>query len=261
VRSPIKDEVKHLTPQKPRISKEGKSKAGLPVQSKQTISKIGTLNEKPLHEALKQWYAQANDLFEVPVDGFVIDIVRGDLLVEIQTRNFRTIKRKLEKLAAHHPVRLVYPIPCEKWIVKPDTNEIDKTSRRRSPKRGVFEDIFEELVSLPELISNPNFTIELLLIQEEEVRRYDGIRGWRRGGWVTVERRLLKVVERRLLKTPDELSAFLPMELTGPFTTGELANTIDKSKSFARKMAYCLRSMGCITIVGKRANSILYTRS
>ncbi len=257
---PVKNEVKHHSHQENRRRPESRLKSGLSDQLKKPSPKIGTLNEKPLHESLKQWYAQADDIFEVPVDGFIIDIVRGDLLVEIQTQNFRTIKRKLEKLTAHHPVRLVYPIPCEKWIVKPDANEIDTTSRRKSPKRGVFEDIFEELVSLPELISNPNFTIELLLIQEEEVRRYDGIRGWRRGGWVTVERRLLKVVERRLLKTPSDLSAFLPVELTGLFTTTELANTIDKSKRFARKMAYCLRSMGCITPVGKRANSILYAR-
>ena len=62
------------------------------------ISTIGTLNEKPLHEALKRWYAQAGDRLEVPVDGSVVDIVRGELLVEIQTRNFSAIRRKLEKL-------------------------------------------------------------------------------------------------------------------------------------------------------------------
>jgi hypothetical protein len=80
------------------------------------ISKIGTLNEKPLHEALKRWYAQPGDIFEAPVDGFVVDIVRGDLLIEIQTRNFSAIKRKLEQLLISHSVRLVYPIPSEKWI-------------------------------------------------------------------------------------------------------------------------------------------------
>ena len=32
---------------------------------------IGLLNEKPLHAALKEWYAQPEDRFEVSVDGFV----------------------------------------------------------------------------------------------------------------------------------------------------------------------------------------------
>src|SRR5262245_62323945 len=32
-------------------------------------SRIGLLNEKPLHAALKAWYAQPGDQFEVPLDG------------------------------------------------------------------------------------------------------------------------------------------------------------------------------------------------
>ncbi len=77
-------------------------------------TKISTLNEKPLHESLKSWYARPGDLFEVPVDDFIVDIVRDGLLVEIQTRNFSSIRRKLEELVAHHSVRLVYPISREK---------------------------------------------------------------------------------------------------------------------------------------------------
>ena len=188
-------------------------------------SKIGTLNEKPLHEALKRWYAQPGDLFEVPVDGFVADIVRGDLLIEIQTKNFSSIKRKLEKLLINHPVRLVYPIPREKWITKLNLSDDGNTpvSRRRSPKRGTFEHVFYELVRLPGLLENPNFSLELLLIEEEEVRRFDGVRGWRRRGWVTEERKLLRVVDKRILNTPADMHAFIPATLAEPFSVADLA--------------------------------------
>ena len=50
-----------------------------------SMNTIGTLNEKPLHAALKDWCARPGDQFEVFVDGFVVDIVRGNLLIEIQT--------------------------------------------------------------------------------------------------------------------------------------------------------------------------------
>jgi len=233
----------------------------IPAQAQKTSSKIGTLNEKPLHEALKQWYAQSNDRFEVSVDGFIVDIVRGDLLMEIQTRNFAAIRRKLEKLIVSHPVRLVYPIPCEKWIIKQPSDEYGPVSHRKSPKRGGFEYVFEELVSIPRLLMNPNFSIELLLIQEEEVRRYDGIHGWRRRGWVTHERRLLNVVEQRFLKTPADMCALVPSTLADPFTASDLAICIAKPRRLAQKMVYCLRLMGCITPVGKRAKAILYARS
>ena len=90
----------------------------MPAKSPNTPHKISTLNESPLHAALKARYARPGDRFEVPIDGFIVDIVRGDLLVEVQTGNFTAIKRKLAALTAHHPVRLVYPLAREKWIVR-----------------------------------------------------------------------------------------------------------------------------------------------
>lgn len=221
---------------------------------------IGTLNEKPLHEALKQWYAQSGDRFEVPVDGFVVDIVRGDLLIEVQTRNVGAIRRKLERLAARHPVRLVYPIPREKWIVKQAGGSAGQWSRRRSPKRGAFTDVFDGLVSIPGLPANPNFSLELLLIQEEEVRQHDAQRAWRRHGWVTSERRLLKVLERRTLESAADIGAFLPSDLAEPFTTGDLAAALAVPRPLAQKMAYCLRRMGFVSPVGTRSRAVLYGR-
>ena len=230
---------------------------------KKTSSKspnIGTLNEGPLHEAIKKWYARPKDRFEVPVDGSVADIVRGKLLIEIQTRNFSAIRRKLEKLLANHRVRLVYPIAQEKWIIKQPRDSKDKPTRRRSPRQGVYEDVFYELIRTPHLPANPNFSLELLLIREEEVRRYDGFRGWRRGYWVTDERRLLEVVEHRTLRSTNDMAAFIPAGLEQPFSTADLAKALNKNIGLAQKMVYCLKLAGCITPVGKRGNAILYSR-
>lgn len=222
---------------------------------------IGTLNEKSLHAALKRWYARHHDLFEVPLDGYVIDIVQDDLLVEIQTRNFSAIKRKMLTLASSHPVRLVYPIAREKWIVKLAEDERSRLGRRKSPKRGAVEQVFQELVSFPQLLRAPNFSLHVLLIQEEELRRHDKRRGWRRKGWVTHERRLIQVVDQRLFETPRDLAALIPDSLEEPFTTSELATAIAKPRWLAQKMAYCLREMGALTAVGKRGNAIQYSRT
>ena len=223
-------------------------------------TEIGSLNEKPLHAALKEWYARPDDEFEVSVDGFIVDIVRGDLLVEIQTRNFAGIKRKLTRLTRRHPVRLVYPIAREKWIVKLAPNGLGQLSRRKSPKRGTLEEVFRELVSFPQLLSNANFSLDVLLIQEEEVRRFDAKRGWRRRGWVTHERRLLQVVDQRLFEAPADLMSLFPAQLIEPFTTSDLAAAIGRPRRLAQRMAYCLREMGMISPVGKQGRTILYGR-
>jgi hypothetical protein len=225
----------------------------------QESHEIGTRNEQPLHAALKAWYARPGDELEMSVDGFVIDIVRGDLLIEIQTGNFSSIKRKVRTLVRDHPVRLVYPIAREKWIVrlsKDGSGEV--LGRRKSPKRGAPEHVFAELVRLPKLLASPNFSVEVLLVQAEEVRSYDGKRAWRRHGWVIEERRLLEVVDRRLFETPEDLAALVPPGLAEPWTTADLAAAVGQPRWLARKMAYCLRKLGAVEPVGKRGNAILY---
>ncbi len=231
------------------------------MQSQEMQHEIGSLNEKPLHAALKEWYAQPGDQFEVPVDNFVIDIVRDELLIEIQTQGFSQIKGKLAELLARHPVQLVYPIAREKWIVKLTQGRRGRRSRRKSPKRGTIHDVFGELVSIPGLLSEPGFTLEVLLIQEEEVRRHDPKRAWRRRGWVTHERRLLDVVDRKVFREPADLAALIPPELSEPFTTSDLAAAIFRPLRLAQRMAYCLREMGAIVAVGKQGNAFLYART
>ncbi len=221
---------------------------------------IGLLNEKPLHAALKEWYAQPGDEVEVRVDGYVIDIVRQDLLIEIQTGSFGSLKRKLTDLIASHQVRLVYPIAQEKWIVKLADDGSSRLSRRKSPKRGAFHHLFGQLVSFPALMADPNFTLEVLLIQEEESRRHVPGRAWRRRGWVTHERQLLRVVDRCCFKDPLDLAALLPPELPDEFTTLNLATSLGQSRRLAQQTAYCLREMRAIARVGKRGNAILYER-
>jgi hypothetical protein len=224
----------------------------------QQANQISTFNEKPLHAALKAWYARPGDCFEVQVDGFIIDIVREGLLIEIQTTSLASLKRKLSSLVEEHRVRLVYPIPREKWIVKLAEDGESAASRRKSPKRGRIEDLFGELVSFPKLLAHPNFTLEVLLIQEEEIRRYDGRKGWRRRGWVIQERRLLQVLDQRRFSAPADLGELLPLDLGEPFTTSDLAGAIARPRRLAQRMAYCLRKMGEIEAVGKQGNAILY---
>src|SRR5687767_700850 len=217
---------------------------------------IGLLNEKALHASLKQWYARPGDRLEVPVDGFVIDIVRDDLLIEIQTSNFSSIKSKLNNLARAHRVRLIYPIVQEKWIVRSSTRNGKEVIRRKSPKRGRIEDLFWELVSIPQLLLNPNFSLEVLMIRGEEVRRYNAKRRVRRR-WLIEGRRLLEVVDQRSFGQSADWLRFLPdgLEL---FTTSDLATRMNTRRDLAQKMAYCLREARMIELIGKRGRANLY---
>jgi hypothetical protein len=222
------------------------------------VEGIGTLNEKPLHAALKAHYMQPGDQTEVKMDGFVIDIVRGDWLLEIQTRNVGKLKRKLAALAKTHQVRLIVPIAVEKWIVRVGIDGQSVEGRRKSPRRGTVEHLFVELVGIPHLMALPNFSVAAVLIREEEVRRQGLARNWRRRGWGTVERRLLAVVEERVFETSGDLAALLPRTLPDAFTAAQLAAALGQPSWLAHKMIYCLKVMGEIIPAGKVGRALIY---
>ena len=225
------------------------------------MTDIGSLNETPLHAAIKNWYATSRDQIEVVMAGYVIDLVRADgELVEVQTANFGQIRAKLDALLPDHRLRLVHPLAQEKWIVKVGADG-EILSRRRSPKSGRVEMVFGELVSIPGYLSHPNFYLDVLLVRTEEVwRAHDkgGRRGWRRGGWIVHDRRLLEVVACHSFTEPAQLAALLPDSLPTPFTTTDLAAHAKLQRRLAGQMAYCLREMGEIETQGKQGNSWLY---
>jgi hypothetical protein len=219
---------------------------------------IGTLREKPLHASLKQWYACPGDRFEVAMQGFVIDLVRDDLFIEVQTRGFSSMKQKaLTLLELGHRVRIVHPIPVDKWIVKVDADGA-VLSRRRSPRHGKPTDIFTELVSFPELLADPLLELDVLLIVEEEYLLHSQTGPWRRQGWAVVERRLVEVLDTLLLKTPEDLIRLLPDGLPETFTTADLALKLGRPLRSAQQMAYCLRKAGMLVAVSRRGNNVEY---
>jgi hypothetical protein len=221
------------------------------------MTTIGLLNEKPLHAALKERYRRDGDQVEVPLEGFVVDLVRDGLLIEIQTRGFSSMRRKFDRLLDLYPIRLVHPVAAKKWIVKLD-DDGREVSRRRSPKRGIAADVCGELVSFPSLLSHPNFTLEIALIEEDEVRRPDARKGWRRGGFVIEERRLVSVLDTVELGSPEDLLGLLPRGLPDPFTTADLASGLGRSRHLAQEVAYCLRVSGAVETVGRDKRGVLY---
>jgi hypothetical protein len=205
--------------------------------------------ENSLHEGIKHWYSRPGDALERQIGGYVVDIVRGDLLIEIQTGNFYMIRDKLRELLKSHPVRLVHPIPERKWIVHIGPNG-EVVSRRRSPKRGRVEDVFLELVYIP---------LEVLLVQSEDVLVDDGRGSWRRRGWSLQDRRLIEVAGSVVFSGPYDLFGALPENLPHRFTTKDLSAASGLRAHVARKMAYTLRKMGMIERVGKRGRAPLYS--
>lgn len=227
------------------------------------MSGIGTLGEGPLHAALKALFREPGDCVEVPVGGYVVDLVRPGELVEIQTRGFSRLKAKLEALLPEHRVRVVYPLAHETRIRKVEalpTGGWRELSTRRSPlKRGVWH-AFEELTSIAPWLCHPNFRLEVLSLRVVESRAQTGRRVWRRQGWEVVERRLDEVFDGKLFAGGADWLALLPVGLPEEFGTAELAEGAGVPRDLAQKACYTLLGAGLLERSGKRGNAHLYRR-
>lgn len=218
---------------------------------------IGTLREGRLHAQLKEWYRRPGDRLEQHVDGYVVDLVRGDLLVEFQTGGFAPLRRKLEALTRTHPVRLVATVPLTRRIVRLGPGG-QVLSTRRSPKHGRLEDVFARLVSIPALLAEPRFELEVLLTHETELRELARGRAFRRHGWTVVGRSLDRVERSVSLVSPADCAALLPAGLAAPFDTAELAAAAGFPRRLAQQMTYCLRAMGAVDAAGSRGRARLH---
>jgi len=77
-------------------------------------------------------------------------------------------------------MRLVYPLVVERFLVTHDEGE---SIERKSPKRGKLLDVFEELVSVPELFLYDNFSLDVLLVGAVEHRVVTPKVRWRDKGF------------------------------------------------------------------------------
>jgi hypothetical protein len=221
------------------------------------VSGIGVLREGPLHASVKAVLAEPGDRLEVPVDRFVIDLVRLDgELVEVQTGGFGPLGPKLDALLDRYRVRIVHPVAAERRIVRVDqAGEVMSVSRSR--RRATTLDVFDKLVAFPSLLSHPNLTVEILLLREDHIRAPAPV-ARRRRTRDPGERRLVEVLDRVEIRGPQDVLNLLPVLPSEPFSTRELASVLGCGIVLAQRTAYCLRMTKLIEPAGKRGRSVLY---
>ena len=135
---------------------------------------IGTLSEKALHAALKSYYEPDFESREVKVGGFVADIVGENGIIEIQTRGFDRLSRKLDVFLEAARVTVVYPVVPKRGLcwVNPETGEISE--KRKSPKKGAAYDVFPELYKIKNQLMHPNFRLCIPLLEVTDYKYLDG---------------------------------------------------------------------------------------
>lgn len=220
---------------------------------------INIEKEKSLHAAIKRWYKRPEDRLEAKVSGYIIDVVRENELIEVQTGNFSKVKKKLSALSENYNVTIVYPVAVEKTIIVVN-GDGEVLRRRKSPKKGSMYTLFDELVRIPELILKDRISIEILFIWMDEIRIDDGKGSFRRKGVSLYDKRLTKVIDKIEFKTKEDFKAIIPETIAKEFTNKILAEELGITTRETTKITYCLNKMGVIKKSGKRGREQVYEK-
>lgn len=214
--------------------------------------------ETSLHRQLKDLYCSDASQLEVAVDGYRIDAVINDLLIEVQCASLAAIRDKVRALVERHDVLIVKPVAARKYLIKRKRKNGKVHSARYSPTRQTALHVFDELVHFVTVFPHPRLTLEVVLTEQEEHRVSKKKRRWRSKDYRVEDRKLVSVLDSFRLQTATDLLGLLPGDLPAPFSTEELARQANIPRWLAQKAAYCLRKTDAVHVVGKRGNALLY---
>ncbi len=220
---------------------------------------IGTLGEKGVHNTLKHYYEPDPECHEVPVGGFVADIVGENGIIEIQSASFARLREKLEIFLSCARVTVVWPCVASKRLINIDAETGEVISKRRSTvHRGEF-DIFGELYSIRDLLSHPNLTVCITRIEADEYRPSDRKRGKRhKGANNGIERYPTALLDEVRLSGPYDYLKFIPAGLPEEFTARQFAAAAGLRDDTARSAINVLAALGITEKCGKAGNAFVY---
>lgn len=226
---------------------------------RQETNLIGTLNEKSIHRVLKKYLEDDESKHEIRVCGYVADIVTGDKIIEIQTRQFNKLRDKLlAYIDANYKVEIVYPVIVLKYInwVDPVSNEV--AERRKSSLHGSILDIFVELYRIKEFTGYDNIDFKVITLESDEYKYLDGYGANNKNHATKIDKIPTSIISIFSIKELICTKSLLPFTVNDEFTSADLAKKAKCKIKTARLTLNILGYMGAVARVGKKGNNIVY---
>jgi len=219
---------------------------------------IGTLSEKTVHAVVKNYYEPDEDKQEIPIEGMYADIFTGSEIIEIQTRSFDQVRKKLDRFLAYYPVTVVLPMPAVKWLIWIDEETGELTDKRKSPKKGNAYQAFKELYKIKQYLKKDGLTIKLLFLDMEEYRLLNGWSKDKKKGSSRYDRIPVTLVDEITLSCPQDYMQLLPETLPDTFTCAEFAKIVKIPSKQANVVLNILFYLEIVERIGKKGNAYIY---
>ena len=221
---------------------------------------IGTLSEKTVHAVVKNYYEPDEDKQEIPIEGMYADIFTGSEIIEIQTRSFDQVRKKLDRFLPEYPVTVVLPIPATKWLIWINEETGELSDPRKSPKKGNEYVAFRELYKIKQYLKKEGLTIVLLFLDMEEYRLLNGWSKDKKKGSSRYDRIPLCITKEVRFECPQDYAVLVPDTLTGEFTCAEFAKAAKINSRQANLVLNILFYLDVVARVGKKGNAFVYEK-
>lgn len=228
------------------------------IQRKDNGNGIGSLGEKTLHSVLKYYFEPDKTKHEVRIGRYFADIINETGIIEIQTRSFNVLRKKLAALLEDEKVTLVYPIPENKWLIWIDKETGETTKKRKSPKRGRVYDAFYELYKIKHFLRHPNLRICIVMLDVTEYRNLDGWSEDKKKGSSRYERIPESINGKLYIDSLMDYEKLIPSDLPEHFTSRDYRNTTGLSLRTAQIALNVLKYVGGVNVAGKQGNAFIY---
>ena len=230
------------------------------IHSEHERNGIGTLSEKTIHSILKNYLEPDTSFHEIRTDRYVADIRTPEGIYEIQTRQFNKLRGKLDSFLNEYPVTVVYPIAHTKYLRWIDSETGEISAPHKSPKRGVFQEVFYELYKIKPYLTHPNFHLLLMLIDLEEYRFLNGWGKDKKRGSSRSDRIPTALYAQEAIMSPSDYMKLIPDTVPSRFTVKDYAKACHITQTVAQPAMNVLCHLGVIEHVGKVHNAYLYER-
>ena len=209
---------------------------------------------------MKNYFEPYGDSQEIRIGGYVADIAGENGVIEIQTRQFNKLLKKLEAFLEFCDVTVVYPIPALKYVRWIDTETGELSQRHKSPKRYTIYEVMPELYKIKYTLDNPRFHLCLCLIETEEIRLLNGWSENKKRGSTRHDRIPKGLIDEVHLGCPADYDIFIPDGLPIQFTSKDLSTAVKISRECAQVTLNILTYLERVVRVGKQGANILYER-
>ena len=218
---------------------------------------IGTLNEKHIHSALKNYFSENPDR-EAKIGSFIADAAGENGVYEIQTANWNKLNKKLDVFLDVCHVTVVYPFEQRVHNVRINeiTGEVLNPSVRNNKDLSRF---FLELYRIKSFLTHPNLTVCLAGLEIEKIifTDPDNPRKRVRSSRQEKIKKPISIISEIYLNNRKDYREFLPENLPKTFTKKQF-----RAVSGTRDASVMLEILEYVSVVhkcGKAGNSFVYS--